>query len=324
MNSPRATSFNVGIGLGAALLASCGSGEGYFVYASLTISVSPTTITLGQSATISWDSEAPCTASGAWSGSRAASGSETVSPTQTGSLVYTLVCKGNGFGPSKAKSATLTVNPAPLGGLWIGHACCVESSDFEVAGVTGDNGDYRFLLLGAHYVGKAGAMPKAYATCDTGLAGSRLDDVNAFRILDVSPRVSVFASVRAPSEDPGSTMLAISLPYDPASNRGSKLVDLVGSYTTYLGTGYTLTITIDAAGMISGVDTDGCNLLGRASAGGIGANNFKVALDVSDCGAHGGRYDGVAALTYYGSSRPTGLFLSAANDDAAIGWRLSR
>jgi hypothetical protein len=76
------------------------------------ISVSPTSITVGSSATLTWAAVnlSGCTASGAWSGSEATSGTQTVSPAAAGTDTYTLTCTGtNG---SVSSSATLTVTAA--------------------------------------------------------------------------------------------------------------------------------------------------------------------------------------------------------------------
>ncbi len=75
-----------------------------------TLSVNPTTITAGQSATLSWSSTntTSCTASGAWSGTLATSGSQS-----TGALsqtsTYNIACSGTG-GTITATTA-VTVNP---------------------------------------------------------------------------------------------------------------------------------------------------------------------------------------------------------------------
>jgi uncharacterized protein (TIGR03118 family) len=76
------------------------------------ITVSPGTITLGQSATLSWSSNGvtACTASGAWSGPQPPQGTSTVSPTTTGTFAYVLSCS-TPVG-SVAQSTTLTVKPA--------------------------------------------------------------------------------------------------------------------------------------------------------------------------------------------------------------------
>ncbi len=77
----------------------------------LSLSANPTSINSGQSSTLNWTSTntASCTASGGWSGAKATSGSETVSPTVTS--VYNLDCSGNGT--STAQSVTVTVSPPP-------------------------------------------------------------------------------------------------------------------------------------------------------------------------------------------------------------------
>jgi uncharacterized protein (TIGR03118 family) len=86
----------------------------------VTMSVTPTSITAGQSATLIWSSTqaAYCTASGAWSGSQTAMGSQPVMPGTTGSVMYMLTCTGasggaygGGAGRTATQTATLTVNP---------------------------------------------------------------------------------------------------------------------------------------------------------------------------------------------------------------------
>ncbi|MGB8692278.1 MAG: TIGR03118 family protein [Steroidobacteraceae bacterium] len=102
----------------ALVLAACGGG-GYGGGGSmspppptLTISVAPGSIVLGQSATVTWSSSSgsSCTASDAWSGTVAASGSSVVTPTALGTATYTLTCAGGGaYGGNVAKSTALTV-----------------------------------------------------------------------------------------------------------------------------------------------------------------------------------------------------------------------
>lgn len=85
------------------------------------ISVAPTTIDLGQSATLTWSStnSTTCTASGGWNGVQTGSGSVKVTPTVASSLDYTLLCLDTstvtGTSTSTSTTATLTVitPPAP-------------------------------------------------------------------------------------------------------------------------------------------------------------------------------------------------------------------
>jgi uncharacterized protein (DUF1800 family) len=80
----------------------------------VTLSATPSTVTLGQSATISWSARnaTSCTASGGWSGSKATSGSE-----PTGALnvttTYRLACTGDGGTVSRSVTVTVTAPPAP-------------------------------------------------------------------------------------------------------------------------------------------------------------------------------------------------------------------
>jgi hypothetical protein len=79
--------------------------------ATATISISPSAVTPGQSATVVWSSSnaTSCTASGAWSGSLAASGSATVMLQGNTAQTYTLTCLGAGLGARS--TATLSISP---------------------------------------------------------------------------------------------------------------------------------------------------------------------------------------------------------------------
>ena len=273
-----------------------GGGGGGGGPASLSISISPTTITLGQSATLTWSSNAPnCTASGAWSGSKPGDGSESVTPTATGTLTYSLVCSGGRYGASDRGSATLTVNPTGQAAAFTGKACCFDGEAFTVDGITSETGELRFLARGRHFVVEAGKPPVAYATCGSCLAGARVSDRLAIDLRSLTSR-------------------------GPASESAT----LEGHYTTHLANGYTLTVSIDATGRVNGIDTRGCRFDGQARKRTIGSPVAAVALEVSACGASDGRYAGGAALLSEGDGEPVELLLSASNTEAAIGWRLSQ
>jgi uncharacterized protein (TIGR03118 family) len=99
------------------LAASCGGGYGggsgmSAGPSSVNVSVSPATITVGQSATVSWSSNSGgCTASGGWSGTQTASGTQVFTPTAAGTMSFMLECAGNGYSTNSA-STVLTVNAA--------------------------------------------------------------------------------------------------------------------------------------------------------------------------------------------------------------------
>jgi hypothetical protein len=80
----------------------------------LDLQIAPTSINLGQSATLTWTSEnvSSLVASGDWSGGRADDGSQSVTPATAGTLTYTLT-GASAIGPI-TDSVTLTVvNPNP-------------------------------------------------------------------------------------------------------------------------------------------------------------------------------------------------------------------
>ncbi len=100
------------------IVANCGGGHGgayggsSMPAASVSVSVNPTSITLGQSTVVTWSSNgSSCTASGGWSGSLAASGTQTVTPTAVGTDTFKLSCTGGVYSAGTG-SANLTVAAA--------------------------------------------------------------------------------------------------------------------------------------------------------------------------------------------------------------------
>jgi Subtilase family len=81
-----------------------------------TITVSPAVVATGGSATLTWSATnvTACTASGSWSGAKAASGTLTLTPATAGTDTYTLSCS-NAHG-SAERSATLTAAAGGGGG----------------------------------------------------------------------------------------------------------------------------------------------------------------------------------------------------------------
>jgi endoglucanase len=83
----------------------------------VTIAVNPASITVGQSATLTWSSAnaTACTASGAWSGARPAAGAQTVTGATAGTFTFGLACSGSGG--TATGEATLTVMSGLSDGL---------------------------------------------------------------------------------------------------------------------------------------------------------------------------------------------------------------
>lgn len=79
----------------------------------VTITVNPTRVMVGQSATVTWSSSnaTACAASNAWSGDKPATGTASLTPTSGGQPVYALACTG--AGGTASQSVTLVV-PMPV------------------------------------------------------------------------------------------------------------------------------------------------------------------------------------------------------------------
>jgi outer membrane lipoprotein SlyB len=92
-------------------LAACQKGEQ--AQPAVTISVSPGTVKVGESANLTWSATnaTTCAASGTWSGTQPTSGAIIVQTTAPGANAYTLMCTGPGG--SAANTATLAINKAP-------------------------------------------------------------------------------------------------------------------------------------------------------------------------------------------------------------------
>ncbi|MDP2789049.1 MAG: hypothetical protein Q8O46_03305 [bacterium] len=92
----------------------------------LTMTASPTSVTTGQSSTITWSAvnTTSCSASNGWSGTNGVTGSQAVTPSVT--TTYTLDCSG--LGGVVTKSVTVTVAPPPSTKFKIGDSVQTTSS----------------------------------------------------------------------------------------------------------------------------------------------------------------------------------------------------
>ena len=99
------------------VIASCGGGGGGggsseppVLGASITLSISDDQIYIGNSVTLTWSTSnaSSCSASGSWTGSRALSGSETVTPDTEGQKSFTLTCS-NSAGTSTSRTVSTNV-----------------------------------------------------------------------------------------------------------------------------------------------------------------------------------------------------------------------
>jgi hypothetical protein len=94
----------------AAMLAGCGeSYDSSVPKPVVSISMDPDEVVRGSYATISWSATGAtkCKASGAWSGDRPISGTETILSHDMGSILYTLTCTGAGGATKTTRRLTV-------------------------------------------------------------------------------------------------------------------------------------------------------------------------------------------------------------------------
>ncbi|MEM1439246.1 MAG: hypothetical protein AAF545_05190 [Pseudomonadota bacterium] len=83
----------------------------------ISLSASPTSVTSGSGTTLNWtsDNASSCTASGAWSGTKALSGSQS-SGTLSSTAQFSLICSGEGGSVSQSVTVSVNAAPAPSSG----------------------------------------------------------------------------------------------------------------------------------------------------------------------------------------------------------------
>ncbi len=143
----------------------------------ISISVSPSSVTTGSSATISWNvtnSPSSCSAGGSWSGTKAASGTQSVAPSPAGSYVYSLSCTN--AGGTTSNSTTLTAT-APATVYCSGQTPCIGRSELATHATSSNCWGYNLTWVidissyAPHHKGgtSAGSLATAGSTCNSNI-----------------------------------------------------------------------------------------------------------------------------------------------------------
>jgi hypothetical protein len=217
----------------------------------VTIAVAPTSITLGQSATLTWSSTnaTACTASNAWTGTQAVSGTHGVTPAAAGSLSYVLTCTG--AGGSGNATATLTVtNPLPTvtlavapTSITVGQSATLTWSSTNATACTASNAwTGTQAVSGTQSVTPTAAGSLSYVLTCTGAGGSG----NATATLTVTsplPTVTIGVSPSSITVGQSATLTW--------SSTNATACTASGSWTGTQATSGTLSVSPTAAGAAS-------------------------------------------------------------------------
>ncbi len=181
----------------------------------VTISANPTSLAAGASSVISWsatNTPTSCTASGAWSGSKAVGGgTETVTVNATGT--YSLTC-ANAGGSSVTQSATVTVVPAPTVSISVnptsvtsGSTTAITWSSTNATSCTASNGWTGAKATSGTETSPALTTNTTFTLSCTGIGGTTAQSATATVSVAPPPAATATLSANPTSVASGGTTL---------------------------------------------------------------------------------------------------------------------
>ena len=212
-----------------------GGGGGYEPPATpaptVSISADPTSVLVSGETLLTWSSTnaSSCTASGAWSGSKATSGTETVTISTSGDNTFTLTCSGDGG----SNSASTTVegfrntDGVVVDGYISGAEVCIDENDNYVcdsneSSTTSDNeGKFTIKYANGNLVSIGGTDLDSQTLLDNFLITHKLTGHSEFKA--VTPVTSVAAFMTDSSLINGALGIDSSIDvftFDPVANKG--------------------------------------------------------------------------------------------------------
>ena len=210
----------------------------------VSISTSPSSITSGQSSTLSWSSTnaTSCTASSGWSGTKSTSGTQAVTPTTN--TTYTLTCTGSGGSTNGSATVTVTTTPPPTGGtptvtltanpttVTQGQSTTLTWSSTNATSCALSGGYSATVGTSGTQVVTPGANNTSYTITCTGTGGSATQTVWipwGTSADTTAPTVSITAPTNGSTITPGTT---VTISADASDNVGVTAVDFKVDGTT--------------------------------------------------------------------------------------------
>lgn len=216
-------------------------------------------------------------------------------------LLLGVAACGGGGGGGGDNSGPPPVSNADLGGLWIGNTTNSASpgSSQTLYGVTTDGGEFRFLSFDTYgqFIGTLSSSGNSISGNGLGWApigytwmdGSVLTSITLSGT--ISERTSITGNWTAGTGETGTATFS----YDTLHTRTPSLDTLSANW--YYSDGYdSVTLSINASGIISGSDTGGCVYNGQATIPNSSYNTYRINIDVSSCGDVNGSYGGLGFL----------------------------
>lgn len=236
--------------------------------------------------------------------------------------LFAFLILGCGGGGDDAVTVTQPVVDANGGGIWVGQTTNDSQPGVtqDFVGVTTDSGEFRFLSLdtfgqfiGTFTVGGNAASGTGLGWAPIGFTwtdGSVLTSVSI--TATVTERQQFNGSWSTGTNESGTFTFA----YSDTHQRTSSFLKLSANWF-YTDGPYSVTISIDQNGGISGSDTDGCLYIGDASIPDASVNTYAFEVTVMSCGPFNGIYAGLGVLDDETVQDDT-LILSIDNGQVAI------
>ncbi|MFP5506604.1 MAG: hypothetical protein ACLGH6_10425 [Gammaproteobacteria bacterium] len=201
-------------------------------------------------------------------------------------------CGGGGSSSGPIGSVTTSVAT----GVWQGTVTESGVGTFNVIGLIYGN-DLRFVSVdaGVLYEGTLTITGTSFTATTTNI------DINgggAFATSTLSGTIVTASSITGTFTSSNGSSGSFSLAYDPITTRGASLATTDANWSASDGMGYTMTLSIDANGLLTGTDTDGCVFNGTVAVLDPAVNIYGIAVDVSLCtdAAFNGSYDGYGVV----------------------------
>jgi len=185
------------------------------------------------------------------------------------------------------------------GGIWVGQI--VAPGDVQpVLAVTTDAGEFRVLGVTTEAQFAGTMTVTGNSGTGTGLAwaadGTTWDDGSVLTSLGITATITERTQINGDWTAGSGETGTLTLAYDDVHARPSSLASLAATWFFTDGA-YSLFLSIDGNGDISGSDTDGCVFSGSSFIPDAAFNTYALTIDLSSCGALNGRYEGLAFLT---------------------------
>jgi hypothetical protein len=190
----------------------------------------------------------------------------------------------------------------PASGLYTGFIVSPATPDgAEIAGLLDEQGQVTFLRLDG-----AGITLGSYSTSGSTVSMSATSyAAPGFANPDGSTITTISATAQYGEHDyitgtfsGGGTTGSVTLQYNPAYDRPSSPNAVAGNYT-WTGNGNTVSLSISAAGVMTGSDTSGCQYNGTITPIDAQFDGYSVTVTFSNCGTANGTYSGVGVVADY-------------------------